>query len=229
MTQISKKLTLVFSILFFGAIWGILEATVGTFLHLPFIDKAGIFACSTTIMLPLAYLLMGLNYKKNHSLLAILGMGVIASLIKFSLVFIMGFRQSVYMPAIYILLEASAMVGAIALMRPTHILSSRYLVTTAIGTTTYLFIFLLVKQMQGMPIFTDAATWVEYGEYYLFKGNFVALMYTGIVGSICYGFNLLMQNNNLKLEFPRISKIIYHPATSLVLTILAVVTTLVLK
>lgn len=60
-----SKVKILLTTITFGAIWGIVEATLGTVLHLPFFDKIGMFAASSTIIIPIAYSLMALCYKKN--------------------------------------------------------------------------------------------------------------------------------------------------------------------
>ena len=42
-----NPLLILLSVLLFGGLWGILEATLGSFLHLPIVDAAGMYACST--------------------------------------------------------------------------------------------------------------------------------------------------------------------------------------
>ena len=58
-----KKLKLVITVLMLGGLWGLLEATLGTLLHLDAFDSI-IFA-STAVLLPIAYLIMGAAYKET--------------------------------------------------------------------------------------------------------------------------------------------------------------------
>ena len=53
MEKKQRILKIVFSVLLFGGLWGILEATLGTLLHMPFVPGT-VFLSSTTIMVPIA-------------------------------------------------------------------------------------------------------------------------------------------------------------------------------
>ena len=64
MEKKTKALNILFSVLLFGGLWGILEATLGTLLH---VKSLGMYACSTTIMVPIAFMLMGACYKRSGS------------------------------------------------------------------------------------------------------------------------------------------------------------------
>ena len=60
----NKHLVILFSVLLFGGLWGIIEATLGTLFHSPII-KDTTFLCSTTILVPIAYFLMSACYKRT--------------------------------------------------------------------------------------------------------------------------------------------------------------------
>ncbi|MCB9498164.1 MAG: hypothetical protein H6688_01745 [Erysipelotrichaceae bacterium] len=225
----NKHLKTFFTVLFFGGIWGFIEATLGTLLHLPFLDNAGMYAASTTVMLPIAYYLMGMCYKQNRNLRSVAYMGLIAGAIKLSLVIFLGFQQSIYMPAIYIVIESLAMMGAIAITRPTKILSPKSLLTVGIASTSYLFVFLCIKQWQGTPIFTDYTTWVNKGEFYLFKENCVMLMYTAISGGIAYGILRLSQVYHWHFDQEKWQKRLFNPLTAFSVAIIAIATTIILE
>ena len=61
-------------------------------------DGFGIYASSSAIIIPLAYILMTNCYKKTNVLYSIIFMGIIAALIKLSTALIVGFRDIVYKP-----------------------------------------------------------------------------------------------------------------------------------
>lgn len=223
----NKHLKLFFSVLFFGGIWGLLEATLGTFLHLDIIGKAGMYACSTTIMLPIAYYLIGLCYKHNGNLRCIAYMGLVASIIKMSLFLFKLFipfagTQSILMPAMCILIESLSFMGAIAIMRPTKILSPKSLFTVAMASTSYLLTFVLLKYAMG-----DYAANAVLGqiEKRVFMYNFVMLAYVAISGSIAYGIYQLALKLNWKFSKEKISQIIASPVTASVAVCLALVAT----
>jgi hypothetical protein len=209
----NKKLKMLFTVLFFGGMWGLVEATLGTVLHLPFAETIGVFGSSTAVMLPIAFYLMGLCYKKTNTLRAVAYMGIIAGVIKLSTFIVMGFTQKVYMPSMYIVLESLAMIGALAITRPTKVLSPKSFLTVAIASTSYLLVYLVVRQIQGSPIFTDYNTWVAKGEFYLFTANGVMLLYVGVSGAIAYGISKLVEARNWKFNKELGNKILYNPIT----------------
>lgn len=72
----NKKLKLFTQIIFFGSIWGILEATIGHILHFIPATIAG------SIMFPLAAYVLYKGYEKTKSKASLFYMGVIAAMIK---------------------------------------------------------------------------------------------------------------------------------------------------
>jgi len=103
-----KKLT---TILFYGALWGILEATVGHFLHFIPATIAG------AIMFPIASTILINAYLKTNSKSSLIYIGAIASLIK-AVDFLLP-SLSVYKtinPMISIIFEALLVVGVVAVL-----------------------------------------------------------------------------------------------------------------
>lgn len=214
-------LTIILSVLFFGALWGILEATLGTLLHLPFFDKFGIYGASTTIIVPLAFLLMSLCYKKTNALFSLPMMGILASIIKLSVGLVIGFRASVYNPAIYILIESLVMMSAVAVFRPKNVLSLRTLGTFILANTLYQFSYLTINYwMGGTNVFASIEAWERVGEKYLLKMNMVAILYSLLIGGLSYLVLKLLQKYNFEIKFD-INKIIYSPITASILTFVA--------
>ena len=225
-TPMNEKLRFFLDVLFFGALWGLLEATLGTLLHLPAFDKAGMYAASTTIMVPLAYCLMANCYKRTGKLYCMPAMGVIAASIKMTVAFVVGFRPSVYNPAIYIIVESLAMMGAVAIFRPTKVLSLKTLAAVIVANTTYQFSYLLINMaMGGTNIFASEKAWINVGEKYLFKFNCVAILYMFGVGAIAYGIVKVLEAKHVEIKFDY-KKIIYSPITAAVTFVLAVALTI---
>lgn len=73
-----KHLTFLLTLLFFGSIWGILEATVGYVLHLNVVPPF----LAGSLLFPFAMLLLSKAYQLTQNRLSVLGIGVIAALIK---------------------------------------------------------------------------------------------------------------------------------------------------
>ena len=49
MKQENKHLNILFSVLLFGGLWGIVEATLGTLLHLPGFEETGLFSIKLSL------------------------------------------------------------------------------------------------------------------------------------------------------------------------------------
>lgn len=221
-----QTLTVLLNVVFFGALWGILEATLGTVLHLPALDKAGMYAASTTIMLPIAYYLMAICYKKTGSRWAVFVMGAIAALIKLSVAIVIGFRPSVYNPAIYIVVESLMMGVALIIFNPKNVLSFRTLGAMIFANTLYQFSYLLINMaMGGTNVFASEKAWIEVGEKYLFKFNCVAILYTFASGAIAFGVMKLLEKANVSLKFD-IKKLVNSPITAAVTLVIAFTLTL---
>lgn len=93
--------------LFFGSIWGFIEATLGFLLHLTTLPTGA-------ILFPIALILMNYSYKKSNSTQTIVIMSVVASIIKLSNLFMLFafipdyvpvMIVSIVMPACAILIE----------------------------------------------------------------------------------------------------------------------------
>lgn len=212
-SKLSIMLRLFLDVLLFGSVWGILEATLGTLLHLPFVDKAGMYAASSTIMVPIAYYLMANCYKKTGKFYALPMMGVIAALIKLTVAFVIGFRPSVYNPAIYIIVESLAMMGAVAIFRPTKVLSLKTLGAVILANTTYQFSYLLINMANGGTNIFTAEGWTRTAEKYLFMFNGLAILYLFASGAIFYGLFKLAERFQFEFKFDY-KKIVYSPITA---------------
>lgn len=224
-SKLSIMLRLFLDVLLFGSVWGILEATLGTLLHLPFVDKAGMYAASSTIMVPIAYYLMANCYKRTGKFYALPMMGVIAALIKLTVAFVVGFRPSVYNPAIYIIVESLAMMGAVAIFRPTKVLSLKTLGAVILANTTYQFSYLLINMANGGTNIFTAEGWTRTAEKYLFMFNGLAILYLFASGAIFYGLFKLAERFQFEFKFDY-KKIVYSPITASVAFAVAVALTI---
>ena len=222
MEKRNKILDVLFSVLLFGGLWGILEATLGSFLHLPFVEGAGMFACSTTIMVPIAYMLMGACYKKTGNFRSSIYMGIMAASIKAIVCAI--FHLS-FNPVYYILLEA--LTGAVALLviRPKEIVSFKGLGTFILANTMYLLIGTTFIRSNIMT--TTPSVLLDNIEKYAFKFNMVATLYVFAFGAILYGVMQLAHKYEWKFE--GLQKILYSPITASVVTCIMIAVTFVLR
>lgn len=232
MEQENKKqftLRILFNVLFWGALWGIVEATLGTILHLPAFEGAGIYLASSTVILPIAYILMANCYKKTQSFYSVYLMGVLAALIKLTVGFFIGFINRVYMPAIYIVAESLAMGTALLIIRPTNVLSFKTFGAMIAANTVYQFSYLIIRMSDGgANVFASLEAWQNGAEKYLWTNNCIAIVYTFAIGAISFGLFKLAESFNFKVKF-NFDKILYSPITSAVAVALAITLTITLK
>ena len=220
MEKKQKALTILFSVLLFGGLWGILEATLGTLLHLPFIPGT-MFLASTTIMVPIAYFLMGACYKRTESFYSVMLMGVLAAGMKSiaCLFFHMSFN-----PVYHILMESIFMGLAILVIRPKKVISFAGLGTLILANTLYLATSTLLRVN---PAHTSPSVFWSNFEKYTFMFNCVAILYSFAFGAILYGFMKLAEKYSW--DFSKVEKVIYHPAFASSVAAVAVVLTIVIR
>lgn len=215
------NLRTILTIVFWGALWGIVEATLGTILHLPAFEGTGVFFASSAIILPIAYCLMANCYKKTNMFYAVYLMGVVAALIKLTVGFVIGFIDRVYFPAIYIVIESLAMGSALAIFRPTNVLSLKTLASIIVANTAYQLSYLVIRQMNSGDVFVSMEAWRATGEKYLFTINALVIIYSFVIGSISFGLFELAKKLNWKTKFD-LNKIISSPITASIAVLLAV-------
>ena len=216
----ANHLRILFSVLLFGGLWGIVEASLGTILHMPFV-KHTTFLASTTILVPIAFFLMGACYKRTQTFRSILYMGILAGGIKAlsCLIFHMSFN-----PVYYILIESLMMGVAVLVIRPKKILSYQGLATLIIASTLYLSAstFLRINVMNATSQMV-----LDNIEQYVLKLNCVAILYSFAFGAILFGFTKLAEKYNW--NFDKVKTVIYHPAFASSMAAAALVLTLVLR
>lgn len=220
MEKRSNILKMLFAILLFGGAWGIIEATLGTVLHLPIVHRT-MFLSSTTILVPIAYFLMGGCYKRTGSMRSVLYMGILAAGMKAIACAI--FKMS-FNPCFYILMEAAAMGVALLVIRPKKVVSYAGLATFIVANTLYLgvstFLRINVANATASQIMANIET-------YVFNFNCVAILYAFVAGSIIYGIMKLAEAK--QWNFSKVKQIIYHPAFASSMAAIALVVTLILR
>lgn len=220
--KISNKariLKIFFSVLLFGGLWGIVEATLGTVLHLPIVHRT-MFLSSTTILVPIAYFFMGACYKRTQNYRSIFYMGVLAASIKAisCAIFMMSFN-----PCFYMLFEALAMGVAVLVIRPKNVISFAGLGTMIMAN----FIYLGTSTFLRVNVATSSSALVmENIETYVFKFNAVAILYTFAAGAAIYGVMKLAEHYSW--NFSKVKEVIYHPAFASSIAVVALVVTIVL-
>ena len=201
-----KPLNILFTVLLFGGLWGFLEATLGSLLHLPLFNSFGMYMSSTVIMVPIAMFLMAACYKKNGAFRSAIYMGLIAASMKAIVCAI--FHLS-FNPVYYILLESLCMMGALAALRPAKLLSFKTLGTFILANTTYLALSSFIRMN---PMTTQFNVFMQGFEQYTFTMNAVAIIYVFAIGGIAFGIYKLLSSLNVKYE--KVNRIIYSPITA---------------
>lgn len=221
----SKFLSVLMYVLYFGGVWGIIEATLGTILHLPGFETLGVFGKSSAIMIPIAFALMAICYKKTNSKYAVFLMGVVAGLIKLSVGFVIGFIDRVYDPAMYIVLESLVMGTALIAVNPDKVVSLKTLLAVIISSTVYQFLYLCISTLKGgSNVFASAEAWASRGQLYLLTINCVAILYTTVFGCIAHFVLVALEKHNVEMKFD-LNKFISNPITASVTFALAIAIT----
>lgn len=237
MEKKNKILSILIPVLLYGALWGIFEATLGTVLHLPAFEVGKIFTKSSIIMVPIAFFFMALCYKKTGSLLSVLYAGLVSASIKLSTAFVMGMTIYVYFPAIYIVVESLAMMGALAIFRPKEVLGLRSFASFVTANTVYQFSYISIASIvavanptltKNINAFANMANWQKVGEKYLFTYNGVAIIYALALGGALYGLYRLALKLNLNTKVD-LKKIVYSPITASVTLVAAFALTISLS
>ena len=215
----SEILNIVFSVLLFGGLWGIVEATLGTLLHLPVIHRT-MFMSSTTILVPIAFALMSACYKKTGTFRTCFYMGILAASMKAisCLIFKMSFN-----PCYYILIESLAMGVAVLIIRPKKIISYAGLATGILASTLYLGASTPLR----INIMTSTVEQVMANiEKYVFMFNCVAILYMFAAGAIVYGILKLVEVKGW--NFSKVKEFFYRPVFAGSVAIVALAVTLIL-
>ena len=219
MSRKQEILNMLFSVLLFGGLWGINEATLGTLLHMPFVNRT-MFLSATTILVPIAFALMGACYKRTNTFRCCLYMGILAASMKAisCLIFKISFN-----PCYYILIESLAMGVAVLIIRPKTIISFAGLATMIVASTTYLIastpLRIHIKEV-------TQAQFMNNFETYVFKFNCVAILYMFAAGAVIYGFLKLAEAR--EWNFSKVKDFIFHPAFAGSVAAIALAVTLIL-
>ena len=215
----SEILNIVFFVLLFGGLWGIVEATLGTLLHLPVIHRT-MFMSSTTILVPIAFALMSACYKKTGTFRTCFYMGILAASMKAisCLIFKMSFN-----PCYYILIESLAMGVAVLVIRPKKIVSYAGFATGILASTLYLGASTPLR----INIMTSTIAQVMANiEKYVFMFNCVAILYMFAAGAIVYGILKLVEVKGW--NFSKVKEFFYHPVFAGSVAAVALAVTLIL-
>ena len=102
---LNKRKNPALGVLFFGSVWGMIEATLGIFLHMMHFPHKGAVMFSIGSFLILMAIRM---YRPKNAMKFTLGIGLIASLLKGFDIFLIGPEMMVIRPMIAIIIESLA-------------------------------------------------------------------------------------------------------------------------
>lgn len=121
-----KKISYLSPIIGLGGLLGLLEVTLGSFLHLSFMEAGGIFASSSVIMVAIGSFLYLMAYRCHQKASDVIIVGVVAALIKLFAFFIPGniaMPYKVINPAMSIVFESLAFSLFAVLFKPKKLAS----------------------------------------------------------------------------------------------------------
>ena len=202
------------AIIFYGAIWGIIEATLGFVLHILPIS----IYISGTIMFPIVGYILYKAYKTTNSKSALLSIGILAAAIK-AVDFFMPFGSpfKVINPMISIVMESLVVLIVISLLSKDDILSK--ISGFAIASIGWRTLYLGYMGMQYLSTGYVSEYLVSFG---------AALNYTVVFGlisaAIAIGVHYLDILAIKKIKFKLVKKI--NPVISFAMLTIAIVLTL---
>ena len=162
------------TVLFWGSLWGLEEATLGHVLHLLPVNIGWLF------WFPLAYLFMFLTYQKTGKVTAVLWTAAMASSIK-SIDLLLPIRiDKVINPAVSILLEGAAVFLLVKVIRPRTTGKSRFLIPFASSLIYQLFYMIYISIVPlfftAIPGVTNVFTYLNYGLHGLVNGIMLVII-----------------------------------------------------
>lgn len=226
-----KKAKLIVTVLMLGGLWGLLEATLGTVLHLDAFDSI-VFA-STAVLLPIAYLIMGAAYKETGTARSIIYVGLVAAAIKAVCFFFVPAVNKVVNPMVAIMLES--LLGAVAykVTKPSKVVSLKSFVTFMVFSTVTRVAYVGYSMATAVPfksayLVEGEIIWSKIVEYVVTMnaisfGYFAVYMLTGMA------LNVLAKHEKASKVFSKIKKFAYTPACASLMVCAALVSTILLK
>ncbi len=219
----NKHLVILFAVLLFGGLWGLVEASIGNVLHMEWVHGTRkLFFSSTTVLLPIAYFLMGGCYKKTGAARSVIYMGILASGIK--LISALIFRSKLE-PALYMLVEAATMSLALLAIRPKKVISFAGLGIFILASTSYLLLTTFYR-LSNTPELTQQKV-VDDITKYVFTYNCVAILYTFAIGAAIFGLIKLSEKFSWNME--GVKKVIYSPITAMAIATIMIPVVMVLE
>lgn len=209
-----EKFKLLSIIIFFGALWGIAEASIGYLLHI--IPGLSLYV-SGAIMFSFASIILYKAYQKTHSRMSLLYIGIVAAAIKavdFFLPFTNPFK--IINPMLSIIFEALALFAVITMLSREDLKSKA--TALMIGSLAWRVLFFAYMGTQYLSSgFVYLQTAGQYLEFFVVY----ALLSAAIALAFVYLDQLLVKR---AFKLPRLD--IVNPAISFITLALAVILTI---
>ncbi|MBQ0009099.1 MAG: hypothetical protein KBS97_02370 [Firmicutes bacterium] len=226
-----KKTKLIITVLMLGGLWGLLEATLGTLLHLEAFDSI-IFA-STAVLFPIAYMICGRAYKITGKARTALYVGIVAASIKALCFFFVPMVNKVVNPMVAIILESGIMAVAFAVTKPEKICSLKSFVTFMVASTLIRSIYVGYSMATAVPfqsayIADGIVNWSKILEYVVTM-NAISFAYCAAYMGIGVGIKALEKRPNFAKFTAKVQHFAYSPVFAAFMVCAAVVSTIFLK
>ena len=226
-----KKSKLIITVLTLGGLWGLLEATLGTLLHLDAFDSI-IFA-STAVMFPIAYMICGRAYKVTGKAKTTLYVGIVAAAIKAVCFFFVPMVNKVINPMVAIIMESGIMAAAFAVTKPEKICSLKSFVTFMVASTLIRTVYVGYSIATAVPfqsayIVDGIVNWSKILEYVVAM-NAISFAYCAAYMGIGVGIKALEKRPNFAKFTAKVQYFVYSPVFAAVMICAAVVSTIFLK
>lgn len=226
-----KKSKLIITVLMLGGLWGLLEATLGTILHLEAFDSI-VFA-STAVLLPLAYVICGRAYTITGKARTALYVGIVAAAIKSVCFFFVPMVNKVVNPMVAILLESSIMAVAFRVTKPAKICSLKSFVTFIVASTVIRIAYVGYSMATAVPfqsayLVEGSVVWSKVIEYVVTM-NAISFAYVALYMGIGVGIKALAKRPNFAKFTAKVQHFAYSPVFAAVMICAAVVSTIFLK
>jgi len=203
------------TIIFYGALWGIIEATLGHIIH---ILPVSIYI-SGTVLFPIVSYILYKAYKQTNSRSALLAVGVIAAAIK-AVDFFMPFGSpfKIVNPMIAIIMESLMVVAVITVINKDDLKSkATSLVIASVGWRLLFVLYNLGQYVATGFVGSYIATWSSFIQFTLLYGLISAALGVGVL----YLDKFLLKDNKLLINK-------FNPVISLATLAVAVILTILL-
>lgn len=222
----NSKLKTLFTVLFLGGLWGLLEATLGTLLHLEAFDSI-IFA-STAVLVPIAYFITGRAYMLTGKARTAVYVGIVAAAIKAVCFFFVPMVNKVVNPMVAILLESVVMAVAFKVTKPAKIVSLKSFITFVVASTVIRVSYVGYSMATAVPfqsahLVAGEIQWSKIVEYVVTM-NLISFAYLAIY----MGIGMLAKSEKGAKIVAKVERFAFTPVFAVVMVAAALTLTVLL-